>query len=150
MHSAQPIACTACPGTYGAQHADRGRPCAAGQTLGDLWGRFVQLASACITALVAQLTGTPCAQLVNPSETFGDIVIDYPYVELTSACITALVAFQRDYPQHRRAEVARVIGDGRRYILAEQRPDGSWYASWGVCFTYGAWFGCAPSQPALT
>ena len=29
-------------------------------------------------------------QLVNPSETFGDIVIDYSYVELTSACITAL------------------------------------------------------------
>lgn len=23
-----------------------------------------------------------------------------------------------------------------------QRPDGSWYGSWGVCFTYGAWFGC--------
>ena len=23
----------------------------------------------------------------------------------------------------------------------EQRPDGSWYGSWGVCFTYGTWFG---------
>ena len=22
-----------------------------------------------------------------------------------------------------------------------QRPDGSWYGSWGVCFTYGTWFG---------
>ena len=29
-------------------------------------------------------------QMVNPSETFGDIVIDYSYVELSSACITAL------------------------------------------------------------
>ena len=24
-----------------------------------------------------------------------------------------------------------------------QRPDGSWYGSWGVCFTYAAWFGVA-------
>lgn len=23
-----------------------------------------------------------------------------------------------------------------------QRPDGSWYGNWGVCFTYGTWFGC--------
>lgn len=22
-----------------------------------------------------------------------------------------------------------------------QRPDGSWYGSWGICFTYGTWFG---------
>ena len=33
---------------------------------------------------------------------------------------------------------------GKRFILKQQRPDGSWYGSWGVCFTYAIWFGCAP------
>ena len=78
---------------------------------------------------------------MNPSETFGDIVIDYPYVELTSACMTALTDFQRDFPSHRTADIRRALADGERFIRKEQRPDGSWYASWGVCFTYGAWFG---------
>ena len=27
-----------------------------------------------------------------------------------------------------------------RYILRQQRADGSWEGMWGVCFTYGAWF----------
>jgi hypothetical protein len=26
-----------------------------------------------------------------------------------------------------------------------QRGDGSWYGSWGVCFTYAIWFGCGPA-----
>lgn len=28
-----------------------------------------------------------------------------------------------------------------KFIQAEQRADGSWFGSWGVCFTYAAWFG---------
>ena len=80
-------------------------------------------------------------QLINPSETFGDIVIDYSYVELTSACVTALTAFQERHPGHRTAEVYRACREGKAYLLREQRPDGSWYGSWGVCFTYAAWFG---------
>ena len=35
----------------------------------------------------------PQLELINPAETFGDIVIDYDYVECSSACITALAAF---------------------------------------------------------
>ena len=33
------------------------------------------------------------------------------------------------------------LGEGLEYMKGEQRADGSWYGSWGVCFTYGAWFG---------
>lgn len=83
----------------------------------------------------------PPLQLINPSETFGDIVIDYSYVELTSACVTALTAFQERHPAHRTDEVSRACREGKAYLLREQRPDGSWYGSWGVCFTYAAWFG---------
>ncbi len=41
-------------------------------------------------------------QILNPAETFGDIIVDYSYVECTSACITALAAFDRLYPDSRR------------------------------------------------
>eukprot|EP00899_Mesostigma_viride_P028010 jgi/Mesvir1/8394/Mv12638-RA.1 len=77
----------------------------------------------------------------NPSETFGDIMIDYSCVECTSACVTAMSAFRRQYPHHREDEVGRAISRARDFILSIQRSDGSWYGSWGVCFTYAGWFG---------
>ncbi len=82
---------------------------------------------------------------LNPSDCFGDIMVDYPYVECTSAAIQALAAM-RD--RHRVAlgprrllRIRRAIRRGRRFITSQQRSDGSWEGSWGVCFTYGTWFG---------
>eukprot|EP00889_Picochlorum_renovo_P006800 jgi/Picre1/33830/NNA_001309.t1 len=80
-------------------------------------------------------------ELINPSETFGDIVIDYCYVECTSACITAMTAFAKNYSGHRSIEIQNAIDRGISFIKSIQKPDGSWYGSWGVCFTYGTWFG---------
>ncbi|KAF5957243.1 hypothetical protein HYC85_004468 [Camellia sinensis] len=80
-------------------------------------------------------------ELLNPAETFGDIVIDYPYVECTSAAIQALASFKKLYPGHRREEIEWCIERAVMYIEKIQAPDGSWYGSWGVCFTYGTWFG---------
>nr|AGK62447.1 cycloartenol synthase [Panax quinquefolius] len=80
-------------------------------------------------------------ELVNPAETFGDIVIDYPYVECTSAAIQALTAFKKLFPGHRREEIQHSIEKAALFIEKIQSSDGSWYGSWGVCFTYGTWFG---------
>nr|UTE10696.1 cycloartenol synthase [Calotropis procera] len=80
-------------------------------------------------------------ELINPAETFGDIVIDYPYVECTSAAIQALAAFKKLYPGHRQREVECCIEKAATFIEKIQATDGSWYGSWGVCFTYGLWFG---------
>jgi cycloartenol synthase len=55
-------------------------------------------------------------ELINPSETFGDIVIDYCYVECSAACVTALAAFAADHPAHRAPEVARSIRRGVDYV----------------------------------
>ncbi|KAK9866458.1 hypothetical protein WJX84_004983 [Apatococcus fuscideae] len=85
---------------------------------------------------------TALLELINPSETFGDIVIDYPCVECTSACMTALWSFQQHFPEHAAAAIAKALHAGRAYVERVQRSDGSWYGSWGVCFTYGTWFGC--------
>jgi cycloartenol synthase len=80
-------------------------------------------------------------ETINPSETFGDIVIDYSYVECSSAAVTALAAFRAAHPAHRAADIDASIRRGIKYIKSIQRKDGSWYGSWAVCFTYGTWFG---------
>ncbi|OAY76872.1 Cycloartenol synthase [Ananas comosus] len=80
-------------------------------------------------------------ELINPAETFGDIVIDYPYVECTSAAIQALTSFRKLYPGHRREEIDSCIKKAANFIEKIQEPNGSWYGSWAVCFTYGTWFG---------
>ena len=84
--------------------------------------------------------GPGALELLNPSECFGDIVIDYSYPELTSACITALARFQTVHPTHRADEIHAAISSGATWIRNAQRNDGSWYGSWGVCFTYAAWY----------
>ncbi|XP_010244585.1 PREDICTED: cycloartenol synthase 2 isoform X1 [Nelumbo nucifera] len=83
----------------------------------------------------------PWLELINPAETFGDIVIDYPYVECTSAAIQALTLFKKLYPRHRQEEIEICIKRAANFLEGIQASDGSWYGSWGVCFTYGTWFG---------
>ncbi|KAK9537898.1 hypothetical protein VZT92_005473 [Zoarces viviparus] len=80
-------------------------------------------------------------ELLNPSEVFGDIMIDYTYVECTSAVMQALKHFQKAYPEHRAEEIRSTLREGLEYCRKVQKPDGSWEGSWGVCFTYGIWFG---------
>lgn len=80
-------------------------------------------------------------ELLNPSEIFGDIMIDHSYTECTSACVQSLIKFKQYYPEHRNEEIDNFIQKGIEFILSQQRADGSWYGSWAVCFTYGTWFG---------
>lgn len=96
-------------------------------------------------------------ELLNPSEAFGDIMIDYSYVECSCASLGALVAFARDFPNHRADEIKNAVTRGRNFLKSIQRDDGSWYGSWAVCFTYATWFGieglrlCGedPSSPSI-
>ncbi|XP_028663091.1 lanosterol synthase isoform X1 [Erpetoichthys calabaricus] len=80
-------------------------------------------------------------ELLNPSEVFGNIMIDYTYVECTSAVVQALRHFQEKLPQHRTQEIKSTLQRGLEYCRNSQKNDGSWEGSWGVCFTYGTWFG---------
>ncbi|KAI3437274.1 Terpene cyclase/mutase family member [Psidium guajava] len=83
----------------------------------------------------------PWLEIINPAEIFGDIMIDYPYVECTGAAIQALTAFVKMYPHHRRKEIDLCVAKAIDFLESIQLPDGSWYGSWGVCYTYGTWFG---------
>lgn len=80
-------------------------------------------------------------EMLNPAETFGNIMIDYQYVECTSAVIQGLESFKKSYPGHRKEEIEACMVKAIDFIERAQQPDGSWYGSWGVCFTYGTWFG---------
>ncbi|MCO5573063.1 hypothetical protein L7F22_026828 [Adiantum nelumboides] len=65
----------------------------------------------------------PWLELINPAETFGDIVIDYQYVECTSAVLQALAAFQKLYPKHCTEEIKSCIQRGAQFIESIQRED---------------------------
>ena len=87
--------------------------------------------------------GPKWLERLNPSEVFGEIMVDRSYVECTSACMQALHAYAAmpDADRVMRTAIASAIARGTEYLLAAQRADGSFEGSWGVCFTYGAWFG---------
>lgn len=77
---------------------------------------------------------------INPAEVFGRIMVEYCYPECTTAVVTALCAFRERFPGYRRPEVDRGILCGGEWVHSDQREDGSWYGSWGICFTYAGMF----------
>lgn len=92
---------------------------------------------------------------LNPSQVFGDIMVDTSYVECTSACLQALVHARRRFPGE--FELEAPIARGVRFLRDAQREDGSFEGSWAVCFTYGTWFavtgllaaGASANDPAI-
>ncbi|OEL33553.1 Achilleol B synthase, partial [Dichanthelium oligosanthes] len=78
--------------------------------------------------------------ILNPSESFLNIVVDYPSVECTASVLEALMLFKELYPPYRAKQIEKCIKDGAMFIESMQRKDGSWYATWSVCFTYGTLF----------
>ncbi|CAL5038668.1 unnamed protein product [Urochloa decumbens] len=83
---------------------------------------------------------TPLLEILNPSESFINIVVDYPSVECTSSVLQALIMFGELDPGYRSEEIGNCIKSAAKFIEDEQRKDGSWFGSWGVCFTYGSFF----------
>jgi squalene/oxidosqualene cyclase-like protein len=85
--------------------------------------------------------GPAWLERLNPSDCFADIMIDPSYVECTGAAVQALSAFRLRHPGPRDPAIDAAIARGRAFLLRTQRRDGSWEGSWGICFTYGTWFG---------
>jgi beta-amyrin synthase len=79
-------------------------------------------------------------QLLNPAEIFADIIVEHEYVECTGSAIQALVLFKKLYPEYKTKEIDNCISNAVKFIEDQQTTDGSWYGSWGICFTYASWF----------
>ncbi|KAI4195626.1 MAG: hypothetical protein LQ350_007097 [Teloschistes chrysophthalmus] len=87
------------------------------------------------------IRGSQYMEYLNAAEVFGRIMIEYDYPECTTAVVTALSMFSRRHdPSYRKKEIETVIEEAVEWILKDQRPDGSWYGSWGICFTYAGMF----------
>ncbi|CAM0948883.1 unnamed protein product [Alopecurus aequalis] len=83
---------------------------------------------------------TSLLEVLNPSESFLNIIVDYPSVECTSSVLQALIMFKEFYPGYREEEIGKCIKKASKFIEDKQRKDGSWFGIWGICFTYGTFF----------
>jgi lanosterol synthase len=84
--------------------------------------------------------GSEYLEMLNAAEVFGRIMIEYDYPECTTAVVTALSLFSKHYPNYRTSDIKAFKDRAIKYIRTAQRPDGSWYGSWGICFTYAGMF----------
>ena len=84
--------------------------------------------------------GSEYMEYLNAAEVFGRIMVEYDYPECTTAVVGALSMFTKHYPEYRKDEIAAFKARAVDYIRKAQRPDGSWYGSWGICFTYAGMF----------
>lgn len=79
-------------------------------------------------------------EALNAAEVFGGIMIEYEYPECTTAVVMALSKFKKMYPRYRATKIENVVRRAVQWIKTAQRSDGSWYGSWGICFTYATMF----------
>ncbi|KAJ7902068.1 terpenoid cyclases/protein prenyltransferase alpha-alpha toroid [Mycena olivaceomarginata] len=77
---------------------------------------------------------------LNAAEVFGNTMAEIPYTECTTSVVTALRIFQQYYPEYRKQEINRTVAKAIKFLHGQQRPDGSWYGTWAICFTYATMF----------
>ena len=85
------------------------------------------------------INGPAITEWLNPAEVFGRIMVEYAYPECTTSVVTGLLLFKR-YDSYRSEDIDKAVSAAVDFILRAQRPDGSWYGSWAICFTYAAMF----------
>ena len=83
--------------------------------------------------------GSELLEYLNAAEVFGRIMVEYDYPECTTAVVTALALFQQ-FSDYRSSDIVAIKEEALKYIHRAQRADGSWYGSWGICFTYASMF----------
>ncbi|KAM9904407.1 hypothetical protein OXX79_002774 [Metschnikowia pulcherrima] len=88
-----------------------------------------------------KIRASPLMEWLSPAEVFNQIMVEYPYVECTDSSVFGLLYFSKYYPDYKPEEISHAIDIAIAYIeYAQDKFDGSWYGSWGVCYTYAAMF----------
>ncbi|AMD19738.1 HCL413Wp [Eremothecium sinecaudum] len=86
-----------------------------------------------------KIRATLLMEKLNPAEIFCNIMVEYPYVECTDSSVLGLQYFLDNY-DYRKEEISHSIKIAVDYIKRSQQKDGSWYGSWGICYTYAGMF----------
>lgn len=103
--------------------------------------------------------GLKILEYLNPAEVFGkrhsipmfapkhllrksvaNVMVEHDYPECTTSVLTALVHFRQRYPHYKVAEIEQCTLRGIRYLHRSQHPNGGWYGTWAICFTYATMF----------
>jgi len=79
-------------------------------------------------------------EVLNPALVFENIMVEVTYTECSSASLQGLNYFKQK-SDYRKQDIEAASKKGVDFIKSKQDPDGSWYGCWGVCYTYGTWFG---------
>ncbi|QPG77146.1 Lanosterol synthase (Oxidosqualene--lanosterol cyclase) [Brettanomyces nanus] len=85
------------------------------------------------------IKATPLLELINPAEVFGNIMVEYPYVECTDSSVLGLIYYSK-CQKYRHDDIQLAVKRAIEYIMKAQNDDGSWYGSWGICYTYAGMF----------
>ncbi|EGW33292.1 oxidosqualene cyclase [Spathaspora passalidarum NRRL Y-27907] len=87
-----------------------------------------------------KIRSTLLLEKLNPAQVFNNIMVEYPYVECTDSSVLGLTYFHKYYPNYKSSLIESTIENAINYIKKAQDTDGSWYGSWGICYTYAAMF----------
>lgn len=79
-------------------------------------------------------------ELFNITELYENVMTDNLYPECTSSVIMSLATFSKAFPSYRVKDIHGCLERSVSYLLRSQYPNGGWFASWGVCFTYATMF----------
>ena len=89
---------------------------------------------------------------INPSEMFGNCMIEYSYVECTASCIVGLMHAKKRFGHllERKDLLAlnKAVLDADEFLRSVQEESGGWPGFWGVNYTYGTYFGIAGALAA--
>jgi len=102
--------------------------------------------------------GSLVLEAVNPSEMFGNCMVEHSYVECTGSALDALSRFGRSFPSSPLTKaISAALGRGERFLAKSQLPDGPWQGFWGINYTYATFFavrgllacGRPPGHPSI-
>jgi lanosterol synthase len=85
--------------------------------------------------------GSLLLERLNPSEMFGNCVVEHSYIECTASALDALTRFRKFHGSGPlTGKISTAVERGSRFLLKSQRRDGVWPGFWGVNYTYGTFF----------
>lgn len=84
-------------------------------------------------------------EMLNPSEMFGNCMVEHSYVECTASCMVALKhgldKFGGYLSENEIRKVEKAIRRGAKLLEKTQTKEGCWPGFWGVNYVYGTLFG---------